>query len=78
MDQHDAGLSATPFMTATEAAEFLNMPMATLYGLTSRREIPHFKRGRVLLFDRAELDAWMRQMSVPVKPLRENIPLGAY
>jgi len=78
MDQHDAGLPDTKYLTAKEATKFLNMPIATLYGLTSRREIPHFKRGSVLLFDRAELDAWMRQMSVPVKPLRENIPLGAY
>jgi len=78
MDQYNAGLSAKKYLTAKETAEYLNMPRATLYGLTSRKEIPHFKRGTVLMFDRLELDDWMRQQSVPVKLMRENLPKGAY
>ncbi len=78
MEQYNAGLSTKKYLTAKETAEYLNMPRATLYGLTSRKEIPHFKRGSVLVFDRMELDDWMRLKSVPMKPMRENLPMGAY
>ncbi len=45
-------------MTAEEAAEYLDTTVNNLYNLTSSREIPHFKRGRKLVFKYSELKEW--------------------
>lgn len=50
---------AKEILTVEEAAEFTGLARQTLYGFTSRRAIPHFKRGKNLLFKRSELEAWM-------------------
>lgn len=49
------------FLNAEEAAEFLQLSIHTLYGKTSKREIPHTKRGKKLLFKRSELEQWIDQ-----------------
>ena len=43
-----------------EAAAYLNMSKSTLYKLTSKKEIPHYKPNRFVLFERSELDKWIR------------------
>ena len=48
-------------LSANEAANFIGVSLATLYGLTSARKIPHNKRGKRLYFDRQELIAWIRE-----------------
>ncbi|MGZ8213389.1 MAG: helix-turn-helix domain-containing protein [Methylosarcina sp.] len=41
------------------------MSQSHLYKLTSRGEIPHFKpRGKMIYFDRSEIDAWLKQNRV--------------
>lgn len=47
-----------------EAAEYLNMSKSTLYKLTSRKEIPHYKPNRCVYFERSQLDAWIRSAAV--------------
>ncbi|MCI4667827.1 MAG: helix-turn-helix domain-containing protein [Bacteroidia bacterium] len=42
-----------------EAAEFLKMKVPTLYGLTSKREIPFFKKGKRIYFKKDELLEWV-------------------
>ncbi len=42
-----------------EAALYTGYTKAYLYQLTSKREIPHFKRDRKLYFNKAELDTWL-------------------
>lgn len=32
-----------------------------IYRMTSRNEIPYYKRGRILSFDKKEVEAWMKQ-----------------
>lgn len=54
------------YVNAKEACEYLGMPMATLYGLTHRRQIPHIKRGRILMFKKDDIDQWMEQQRVPI------------
>ena len=44
-----------------EAAEILGVSILTLYGWTSARRIPFRKAGRLLRFDRAELENWTRK-----------------
>jgi excisionase family DNA binding protein len=63
------------FFNAQEASRYLGMPLATLYGYTHRRQIPHYKRGRILMFDRADLDQWMSELKVPVAESRAALPL---
>lgn len=46
-------------MNVLEASAFLNLSKQTLYGFTSRHEIPFFKRGKKLYFRRSELEAWV-------------------
>lgn len=46
-------------MSVDEASEYLNIAKGTIYGLTSKRLIPHFKRGKKLVFLKADLDQWL-------------------
>ena len=46
-------------LNVDEAAEVTGLAKQTIYGLTSRREIPHFKRGKALRFRFDELQAWL-------------------
>ncbi len=45
-------------MNAKEAAEFLATTTEALYQLTSQRKVPHYKRGRKLVFLLSELTRW--------------------
>lgn len=48
-----------------EAAIYATLSVSYLYKLTSTQQIPHFKpRGKIIYFDRAELDEWLRQNRV--------------
>ena len=45
-----------------EASKFLNLSKSYLYKLTSGNLIPHYKpQGKMLFFERADLEAWLRQ-----------------
>ncbi len=46
------------YLSSTEAAEYLKVPIGTLYNLVHRRAIPYMKRGKRLYFDRQELKSW--------------------
>ena len=48
-----------------EASKFLNLSKSYLYKLTSGNLIPHYKpQGKMLYFERAELEAWLRRNPV--------------
>lgn len=47
-----------------EAAAYLSMSKSTLYKLTSKKEIPHYKPNRFVFFERNELDNWIRSAAV--------------
>lgn len=53
--------SASPYMTADEAAEYLRWPKERIYKLTAARTIPHRKHDGRLLFHRDELDTWLNE-----------------
>jgi excisionase family DNA binding protein len=48
----------------SEAAELLNLSKSFLYKNTMNKTIPFRKVGRKLLFDRAELKAWVESRVV--------------
>ncbi len=47
-----------------QAADFLRLKLTTLYEKTSRKIIPHFKKGNKLYFNRSELQAWVQEGKV--------------
>lgn len=52
---------STELLNVQQAAELMGVAVQTVYGYVTRREIPHIKRKKRLLFDREELMAWVRE-----------------
>lgn len=48
-------------LSIDEVSELLNLAKPTIYGLTSRRELPFFKTGKKLYFKRSELLSWIEK-----------------
>lgn len=57
-------LAAKNVLTLEDAALLTGLSKSTLYKLTCSHQIPHYKRAKMLYFDRAELEAWMKQNRV--------------
>jgi hypothetical protein len=51
-------------LNAKQAAAFVKLEITTLYEKTSRKLIPHFKKGNKLYFHLSELQDWIRQGKV--------------
>ena len=60
-----------------EAAAYLSMSKSTLYKLTAKKEIPHYKPNRFVFFERAELDNWIRSAAVKSE-VQLNDQVNAY
>ena len=57
-----AALSQKTVLTFDEAASYTGLSKSDLYKKTSSRIIPHYKpRGKMIYFDRPELDTWLLQ-----------------
>lgn len=48
-------------LNVREAARYLGDAVATLYGRTSKNEIPFYKRGKKVYFKKSELLAWIEE-----------------
>jgi excisionase family DNA binding protein len=53
-------------------ADFLGLPVPSLRGKVSRREIPFIRIGRRILFDLDDLQAFVEKMKVPARTRREK------
>ena len=54
-------------LTFDEAAAFTGLSKSSLYKMTSHDTIPHYKpRGKLVYFERKELQAWLLQNKVGV------------
>lgn len=51
----------TEILTLKEAAMFLRVSTSKLYQLTSKNQIPHYKQGGKVIFNRSDLLAWLQQ-----------------
>ena len=49
-----------PFLGVDEAASFLEIAKATLYGKCSKLLVPHFKQGKKLYFRQSELAKYLQ------------------
>ncbi|MCD2449726.1 helix-turn-helix domain-containing protein [Methylicorpusculum oleiharenae] len=60
-----AVLSNKSALTIEEASAYMGLSLSQIYKLTSTQAIPHYKpRGKMLYFDRNELDSWLLQRRV--------------
>ena len=53
--------SESEIMNLKQASEFMGLAPQTLYGYTSKRTIPHYKKGKKIYFKREELMEWLTQ-----------------
>jgi excisionase family DNA binding protein len=60
-----AAETGSPWLNVKSAAAYLDWPAQRLYKLTAQGAIPHYKQDGRLLFDRDELDQWLRQHAQP-------------
>lgn len=60
-------IAAKNVLDLDEAVLLTGYSRGHLYRLTSRREIPHFKKDRKLYFRKDELEAWMTETSIPTE-----------
>ncbi len=51
-------------LTPKEAAEYLRVPIKSIYNRVQRKEISHIKLGRLLRFKKSELDRVLKVMAV--------------
>ena len=57
---------APRLLTIQQVAAYVGLSHHTIYRFVSQRKIPHVKLGKVLKFDRAEIDRWITAHAVKV------------
>jgi len=58
-------LAAKNVLTLNDVALLTGLSKSHLYKLTCSRQIPHYKQnGKQMYFDKAEIEAWMKQNRV--------------
>ena len=55
-------------LSVQDAATYTGLSPHTVYTMVSQRRIPHVKVGRLVKFDQAMLDAWIKQHTVMPMP----------
>lgn len=55
-------------ITIQEAEEYTGLSPHTLYAMVSQRRVPYVKVGRLVKFDQAMLQAWIKQHTVMPMP----------
>lgn len=51
-------------MSLKEATIFLNLAQQTIYGFTSKQQIPFIKKGKKLYFRKSELEKWLLEGNI--------------
>jgi len=46
-------------MNISEVATYIKIAKTTIYGLTHRNTIPHYKNGKKLYFKKSDIDEWI-------------------
>ena len=60
-------------LSAEQARNYLNVASSTLYGLTSRKEIPFMKKGKRLYFKKEDLQRWVEEGNVEGNALTKKL-----
>ena len=67
-----ATLGSKNALNIEEASQLTGFTKQHIYRLTSTRQIPFYKRGRKLFFDKAELERWLLGERVPTREELES------
>ncbi|MGL5938148.1 MAG: helix-turn-helix domain-containing protein [Phocaeicola sp.] len=67
-------LAAKKVLNLNDLALFTGLSKSCLYRLTCTQQIPHYKQGKQLFFNREEIEQWL--MSNPIKPISTNANVG--
>ena len=60
--EHLGELAQEPrYMGMEEAAEYMSLPVGQLRKLVQAKRIPHLRPTRRIIFDRQDIDVWMRR-----------------
>lgn len=59
-----AMIGSKTVLDLSEAAVFTGYSESHLYNLTSKRQIPHYKKNRKLYFKKQEIEEWMLEREV--------------
>ena len=65
-------------MSISEAANFVNLTVPTLYGFVSKRTIPFSKVGKRLYFTEAELSSWIQNGRQQTRDELLSVPTVAF
>lgn len=57
-------LAAKSTLTLDDVSLLYGFSKSHIYKLTSSKMIPHYRKGKMLFFDKAELDQWAKQNRV--------------
>jgi excisionase family DNA binding protein len=57
-------ISSLEIMSLKQLCEHYDFNKSFVYKLTSNREIPHYKKGKRLVFKKDEIDAWLLENKV--------------
>jgi excisionase family DNA binding protein len=73
--QQDARAVQSPYLTSHEALVYLRLddlasPLSALYRLIKEHHLPHGRRGGLYLFDRRDLDAWIKGFGSAIDMVR--------
>ena len=52
------------YLNIQELSSHINVKVKTIYSWISLKEIPHFKLGRLVRFEKDEIDRWIEQKKV--------------
>jgi len=47
------------FLSVQDFSRYLSIKVATAYSLVEKKEVPHYRIGRLIRFKRSEIDEWM-------------------
>lgn len=56
-------MSVKQYLTVKELCEWIRLSRSTVYTLISENQIPHFKLGGKILFDREKIQNWIDSKS---------------
>jgi len=60
------------FLTAEEVAEYLRLPLSTVYKLAQAKRLPGFKVGKHWRFRREAIQEWIKQQESQNEPVSKH------
>lgn len=65
------GLMDSEFLTAEEVAEYLRLPLSTVYKLVQEKRLPGFKVGKHWRFRKDSIEKWIKDQESKIDHLNE-------